>query len=89
MKVSDKSDEITAIPNLLVLLDEERTSDTVKDTVMDMSKSVKLSYKPQPVEKTEVVTPLSVFIDKRIYARHKENTKNRILIYEFARLDKR
>ncbi|PHM51515.1 ParB/RepB/Spo0J family partition protein [Xenorhabdus hominickii] len=68
---------------------EEGTSDAVKDAVMSVFKSVKLSRKAQPVAKAEVITPLSVFEDKRIYARRKENTKNRTLIYEFARLDKK
>ncbi|WP_047686329.1 MULTISPECIES: ParB/RepB/Spo0J family partition protein [Xenorhabdus] len=68
---------------------EEDASEAVKDAVIRIFKSVKLSRKPQPIEKAEVITPLSVFEDKRIYARRKENSKNRTLSYEFARLDKK
>ncbi|TDB45324.1 ParB family protein [Photorhabdus luminescens] len=67
---------------------KEEAPDAVKNAIMNHFRDVKLARRaPRPVS-PEVVTFLSEFEDKRIYARRKENPKNRTLVYEFSRLDK-
>ncbi|WP_434526556.1 ParB family protein [Photorhabdus asymbiotica] len=67
---------------------QEEAPDAVKNAIMNYFRDVKLTRRaPRPVS-PEVVTFLSEFEGKLIYARRKENPKNRTLVYEFSRLDK-
>ncbi|CDL83653.1 ParB family protein [Xenorhabdus szentirmaii] len=67
---------------------KEETPDSIKNAIISHFRSVKLARKSRHSDPV-TVSQLRIFEDKRTYARRKEHQKNRTVVYEFSRLDKK